>query len=180
MRNAIAIILTCFFGAAGIAQEQDAPKSLVGFLKPGMHIGVVSYQDSDRITINIYTEEDHAIAIDSRSLSIDELASKYERVATGLEQTRKDFVTSLQSRTKDLPPGKEFGEPKLGLQLNTMESFYKITAIGDDYILVTNSVAPTKRRVFATRFISSINWDDGLEFNSSVEYVNKTTDRTKR
>jgi hypothetical protein len=180
MRIAIAIIVTCIFFVPCVAQEQEAPQSLVGFLKTGTHIGVVSYQDSDRIAINIYTEKDHAIAIDARNLSLDELASKYDTVATRLEQTRKDYITSLQSRAKDLPPGKEFGEPKLGLQLNTMESFYKITATGDDYILVTNSVVPNKRRVFATRFISSINWRDALEFRVSVEYVDNSTDRTKR
>ncbi|MCU0720478.1 MAG: hypothetical protein MUC83_12290 [Pirellula sp.] len=180
MRIAIAIMLICIDFAPGVAQEQEAPQSLAGFLKTGTHIGVVSFEDSDRIVINIYTERDHAIAIDSRNLSLDKLAAKYETVATRLEQTRKDYIKSLQSRVKDLPPGKEYGQPRIGLQLNPRESFHKITAIGDDYILVTSSLAPTKRRVFATRFISSIHWRDELEFNASVEQVDKSTDREKR
>lgn len=181
MRNAIAIILTCFFGAACIAQEQDAPKSLVGFLKPGMHIGVVSYPpDSDRITIEIYSEQDHAIAIDSRNLTLEELTSKYERVATELVRTRKDILTSLQSSAKDIPPGKVYGEPEISLRTNQRESFYKIAATGDDYLLVTNATSPTKRRVLATRFISSINWRDELPFTWSVPHIDKTKDRTTR
>jgi hypothetical protein len=180
MRSVIAIMFMCFLSAACVAQDEEAPKKLVGFLKPGTYIGISSYQDSDRITINIYTEQDHAIAIDARRLSLDELASKYERVATGLEQTRKDFLQSLPSRTEDLPPGKEFGEPKSRLNLNPRESFFKIVATGDDYILVSSPSAPTKRRVFATRFISSIGWREELEFSASVDYVDKASDKTKR
>jgi hypothetical protein len=146
-----------------------------------MHIGVVSYHpDSDRITIEIYSEQDHAIAIDSRNLTLEELTSKYERVAKDLERTRKEILTSLQSNTADIPPGKEYGEPEISLRTNQRESFYKIAATGDDYILVTNAMSPTKRRVLSTRFISSINWRDELPFTWSVPHVNKTTDRTKR
>lgn len=181
MRHAIAIVLTCIFGAACIAQEHEAPKSLVGFLKPGMHIGVVSYApDSDRITIEIYTEQDHAIAIDSRNLSLEQLSSKYERVAKELERTRKDILTSLQSKTEEIPHGKEYGEPEISLRTNHREAFYKIAATGDDYILVTNATSPTKRRVLATRFISSINWRDELTLTWSVPHIDKATDRTKR
>jgi hypothetical protein len=133
-----------------------------------------------RITISIYTEQDHAIAIDSRSMSLEELTSKYERVATELARTRNDILTSLQSRTEDIPPGKEYGEPVIGLRSSQGELLYKITATGDDYILLTNSVTPTKRRVFATRCISSINWHDELLFTWSVPHIDKTTDRAKR
>ncbi len=127
MRHAIAIVLTCIFGAACIAQEHQAPKSLVGFLKPGMHIGVVSYApDSDKITIEIYTEQDHAIAIDSRNLSLEQLSSKYERVAKELERTRKDILTTLQSKTEEIPHGKEYGEPKLAFERISGKRFTRL------------------------------------------------------
>ncbi|WP_146677835.1 hypothetical protein [Pirellula sp. SH-Sr6A] len=106
--------------------------------------------------------------------------AKYERVETELEQTRKDLLRSLPSRTKELLPGKEFGEPKFRFHFNQRESFYKIVATGDDYILVESSIAPTKRRVMAMRFISSIYWRDELEFSSSVEYIDKGNEKAKR
>ena len=179
MRSHIALMLICLFFVPCVAQEQAAQKNLIGFLKPGMYIGVVSYRDSDRITISIYSEQDHAIAVDSRSMSLEELTSKYERVATELARTRKDILTSLQSKTQEIPPGKEYGEPVIGLRPSHGESLYKIIATGDDYILLTSSVTPTKRRVFATRCISSINWNDELQFTWSVPQVDKTTDRAK-
>jgi len=54
MRSLIAIMLLCIFFVPCAAQEQDVPKNLIGFLKPGMHIGVVSYRDSDRITVTVH------------------------------------------------------------------------------------------------------------------------------
>ncbi len=175
MRSAILIMLTCFFCAPCVAQEQEAPKNLVGFLKPGMHIGVVSYfPDSDRITIEVYPEQLFPIAIDSRKLSLEELTSKYDTVAKQLERTRKEILTSLESSTAQLPPGKQYGEPNISVRSNQRESFYKIVATGEDYILVTSAMAPTKRRALATRYISAIHWREELEFNWSVPHVDKT------
>ena len=181
MRSAFAIMLMCFFGASCLAQEQEAPKSLVGFFKPGMHIGVVSYHpDSDRISIEIYSEQDHAIAIDSRNLSLEELAAKYERVATELERTRKEVIASLQASAPKVQAGKQYGEPNISLSPHAKETFYKIAAVGDDYILVTNAIIPSKRRVFATRYISAINWRDELAFTWSAPMIDKPVDTTKQ
>ncbi len=108
MRNFIVFVLTCVFCTPSVAQEVvDAPKSLVGFLKPGMHLGLISYfPESDRITLRIYSEEDQAIAIDSQELSLEQLCAKYEKVASELERTRKEILTSLESNPPQLPRAK--------------------------------------------------------------------------
>lgn len=178
MRSVIAMVISMFCITC-VAQESEFPKNLVGFLKPGMHIGVVSIADSDRITIEVYSEQDYAIAIDSRELSLEELSSKYDRVATELERKRKEILTSLESQRIDLPTGKEFGEPEISLRASQREAFYKIIAAGEDYILVSNSVGSKRRRAIATRFISAINWRDELPFIWSVPHVDKAEARTK-
>ncbi len=149
-RNSIYMPIGCCLHCTGARST----KELGRIFETSMHIGVVSYTpDSDRITIEIYTEQDHAIAIDSRNLSLEQLSSKYERVAKELERTRRDILTSLKSKTEEIPHGKEYGEPEISLRTNPREAFYKIASTGDDYILVINATSPTKRRVLATRFI---------------------------
>ena len=180
MRNFIPIWIVCFLWIPGFAQESDAPKTLVGFLTPGMNIGILSFENSDKITIDIYTEQDFAIAIDARNLSLEDLASKHEKVASEIERIRKNTIVSLQTSKEKLPAGKEYGEPTIGFRSNPRESFYKIASTGDDYILVTRATAPENRRVFATRFVSSINWRDELPLSVSLTHVDTKTDKTNR
>ncbi len=184
MRNFIPVLIVCFLGIPGFAQEQDAPKSLVGFLKPGMNIGVLSFAKFDAITIGIYTEEDFSIAIDARKLSSEDLASKYEKVASAFERTRKDLIATSQTSKEKLPVGKEYGEPRISISTNRSEFFYKVVSIGDDYILVTDamnlkSTNPKYRRVIATRYISSMHWHDELPLSISTPYVDTKTDKNK-
>ncbi len=180
MRHFFAIIITCFLCIPSVAQEEPAPKSLVGFLKPGMHVGITSFfPESERITIQIYDEQDHLIAIDAKKLTLEELSAKYEKVASQLERTRKEIFASLKSDPLQIPPGKEYGEPSIGLRINQRESLCKILATGDDYILVTSAASPSKRRVIATRFVSSITWNEELPLTWSVPHVDKATDKPK-
>ncbi len=77
MRIVTAILLTCIPSLSCIAQEFEAPQTLVGFLKPGLQIGIRAIQNSDRVTIAIYSKPDFEVAIDARHLKPDELASKH-------------------------------------------------------------------------------------------------------
>ncbi len=126
------------------------------------------------IRIAIYTKSDFEVAIDARHLKPDELAAKYEKVSKEFERIRKEQVTSHASRQNELPAGTTFGEPRVSLMVNPLETLYTIIQKGDDYILVSTAIAPKKRRVISTRYIFQIDWEDGLNFNVTVPRVNKT------
>jgi hypothetical protein len=162
MRNAISLWIICFLGLPCAAQEQDSPKKLIGFLQPGMRIGIVTFENSDRIAIEVYTEEDHAIAVDSFKMPVEELAAKYERLAIAIARKREEVLASLQAEKVELPDNLEHGEPRIRLRYPPTESFYQVVSVGDDYFLATNARAPGSRRAFATRYVSSINWRDEI------------------
>lgn len=180
MRNAITLWIVCFLGLPCVAQEQELPKTLIGFLQPGMHIGVVTFENSDRIAIEVYTEEDHAIAVDSSKMPMEELAAKYERVASAIARKREEVLASLQAAKAELPDDVEHGEPQIRLRYGPTESFYQVVSVGDDYFLATNARTPGSRRAFATRYVSTINWRDDLPFSVSVPRVVKAADRSTR
>jgi len=180
MRNAISLWIVCFLGLPCAAQEQDSPKKLIGFLQPGMRIGIVTFENSDRIAIEVYTEEDHAIAVDSSKMPMEELAAKYERVASAIARKREEVLASLQAEKAELPDDVEHGEPQIRLRYRPTESFYQVVSVGDDYFLATNARTPGSRRAFATRYVSSINWRDDLPFSVSVPRVVKATDGSTR
>jgi hypothetical protein len=179
MRIVTAILLACISSLSCIAQEFEAPQTLVGFLKPGLQIGIRANQNSDRVTIAIYSKSDFEVAIDARHLKRDELASKHEKVAQEFERIRKEQVTSHASRQNELPPGKTFGEPNVSLMVNPFERLCTIIHTGDDYILVSEVIAPKKRRVISTRFISQIDWQDGMNFTVTVPHVSKREESSK-
>lgn len=172
MRTGIAVLLVGLVLMPYAAQEPDAPKNLIGFLKPGMHVGIVPFENSDRIAIEVYSAEDQAILVDARDLSLEELASKYDRVAREMELARKEAVASLKSTN--------YGEPKMSIVTNAREVFYRIAAVGEDYILVTYATNTKKRRAFAIRFVSSIQWRDELPFTWSASRIENEPEKVKQ
>ncbi len=180
MRNAISLWIICFLGLPCAAQEQDSPKKLIGFLQPGMRIGIVTFENSDRIAIEVYTEEDHAIAVDSFKMPVEELAAKYERIAIAIARKREEVLASLQAEKVEPPDNLEHGEPRIRLRYPPTESFYQVVSVGDDYFRATNARTPGSRRAFATRYVSSINWRDDLPFSVSVPRNVKAADGSTR
>lgn len=171
MRMLSVMFLCCIASASCLAQEAETPKTLARFLKPGAHVGIRDFDATDGINVTIYSNSDYEIALDARRLDIDTLAAKHQKVAQTRDRTLEKFTASLESKRDDLPAGTEFGKPIVSLAVDGREGLYTVTHVGDDYILVSQEDAQTKRRVFSTRFTSTIGWHDDLRFNTSVGHV---------
>ena len=166
MRLISVLLLVCLPALSSVAQESERPTKLLGLLKPGMYLGVRAFDETDGVKLAVYSPEDFEIALDARTMGLDDLAQKYPNV----------------KRLRDeLPPNKEFGEPRIGLSVDQRELLCKMEHVGGDYILVQYGDGFKTRRAFASSFISTIRWhdSDALRFTTSVRHIPKVTERAK-
>lgn len=181
MRLFISLLVVCLTALPSIAQSNSHPAKLSGFLKPGMYLGVRAFEKSDGVRLTVYTEKDFQIAIDARTINLDELALKYPSVKSLRDKRLKEFVASLDAKRDNLAPNTKFGEPTIELVVDRSELLCKVEHVGDDYVLVRYGNEFASGRVLATGFISTINWhaDDELRLSTSVRHVAEPADRTK-
>lgn len=188
MRIVSALLIVCLVALTVIGQDKPEPEKLsrpaklTGFLRPGMYLGVQTHEKSASIALTVYTSEDFEIAVDSRIITLDELARKYPSVKRLRDQRLKEFEASLEAQRENLPANFEFGEPKIELMTNRSEFLCKVEHIGDDYMLVKFGKDLSSSRVIATAFISTIDWhnDGELNFSTSVQHLRRPTDRAKQ
>ena len=162
MKFIIASIISCLLVVPAFSQEQAKPKNLIGFLKPQMHIGIVTFENSDRVRIEIYTEEDQKILMEASTMPLEQLSTKYQRVAEEIARVRKESLAYNADNRKLLTPGKIFGDVQFYMNPNARETFYLITAVGDDYILLSAMNKPSKKRAMSIHYVSSVNWNEEL------------------
>ncbi len=181
MRFMTTLLLVCLAAQPSVAQDNGHPAKLSGFLKSGMCLGVRSFDDTNGIKITVYSVKDFEIAVDARTLELDELADKYPSVKRLRDRRLDELVASLDAKRDELPPNTKFGEPKIGLTVDQRELLCKVEHVGDDYILVRFGTGLKSGRVIATSFISTIRWRDIDEWNfaTSVPQVTTTPGRTK-
>ena len=181
MRFATAILVVLLTTQSSFAQDTAHPAKLSGFLKPGMCLGVRAFDEKNGVKLTIYSPEDFEIAIDARTLGIDELAEKHLNVKRLRDEQLRKFAASLAAKRDDLPPNVEFGEPRIGLSFDQRELLCKIENVGDDYFLIRYGDDLKSGRVLATAFVTTIQWHakGALNFTTSVEHVAKKADRTK-
>lgn len=162
MKLILALIITCLIVVPSYAQEESNPKNLIGFLKPKMHVGIVTFENSDRVRIEIYSQEDQKILMDSRHMTLEQLELKYERVKKELARVRAEAIAE-RSGTLPIPkPGTSQPRVDVGLNAHNNETFYVITHVGEDYILLSGISNRLKRRAMSINFVSSISWNDQL------------------
>ena len=181
MRIETAILVLLLAAQPSVAQDTAHPAKLSGFLKPGMCLGVRAFDETNGIKLTIYSPEDFEIAVDARTLGIDELAEKHLSVKRQRDEQLREFAASLEARQEDLPPNVEFGEPRIGLSFDRRELLCKIEPVGDDYFLIRYGDDLKSGRVLATAFVTTIQWHakGALNFSTSVGHVAKKADRTK-
>lgn len=177
MKNFALLLCTFLFCAPVYGQEPLHPAKLVGFLRPGMAVEVVENRDKDLLNIGILTEQDFLIVSDAQTLTLDELGAKHETVAKSIAEAREAILRSMEETRKTLPPDVTLGEPVIQFG-NRIASIYKIEALGEDYVLVVSAKHPQVRRVFATQYIKSIDWQKGWYLNWNIERGSEPTGLT--
>lgn len=162
MKLILALIITCLIVVPSYAQEESNPKNLIGFLKPKMHVGIVTFENSDRVRIEIYSQEDQKILMDSRQMTLEQLELKYERVKRELARVRAEAIAERLGTLAIPKPGAAQPKVDVGLRAHNNETFYVITHVGEDYILLSGISNRLKRRAMSINFVSSISWNDQL------------------
>ena len=158
LRSCFMVIVTFAIVATGTKTgltDEPHPKSLVGLLTPDMRVGIHRFDGSAAFIISVYSEEQFAIARDSRNLTLDQLKEKYVAVKEQCEHTLEILSTTQHAETRKILESHkpEVRKDKAGGLLGT------ISHVGEDYVLVTLDGLQERRLVLASQFISQIDLD---------------------
>lgn len=166
-----------------VAQEFAAPSSMVGFLQPGMKLGIRSTEGSSDIHIVIFSERAFAIERDGRLMELAAIVEKYPEVAEA-----KD--AALRAGPKSYVDGRgrliELGVPSVErLSIDRRLLLCSVSHIGADYMLVTleesadNGDAQSPRKVYAIDRIASIVWRERPQLALSYRPIEREPDRSQ-
>ena len=130
--------------------EDQQPDSLLGFIKPGMSVGV-SPDDPGPVSLRIYSAKQFDIAKDAQTMSLDELRAKYKEVEEKIEQTLAELVSA--SSEGDEPSGVRVRLVPTNYWLGTVKH------VGKDYVLL--ATADSRAALIAIRAsnITSLRFD---------------------
>ena len=121
MNRTFLTLLSLLLAPTLLAQSSPAdeavPENLLGFLKPGMSIGIHSIDGTSDVRVTVYSSGELRIAQDSQILDLEELAERYGSV----RMEAADLATA--NHAVRLVPGRRI-------------TFAEIEAIGNDYVLV--------------------------------------------
>lgn len=137
------------------SEDGSLPENLLGFLKPGMRVGVLSVEGTTGVLIDVYTEEDYQIACDGVSLGrgLGAATSLVERYPAAKEKLDA-FVTQLREKS----PEANADDVRI-VGVNSRQWFGAISAVGKDYVLIDQEGATKHRRVLAGSAIARIDLD---------------------
>jgi len=151
----LAIAFALSASNAGFAQtDLDAtPKTMLGFLQPGMRLGVSSVAGTTSVVLRTYTENNFTLAQDlarqlGRSLmSATFVAKTNPTVSKELEEyaTRLTLTPEAKDRLMLAPP--------------VRTSFGTVTAVGDDFVLLDLDDEQKGKRVIPKASIGTIYLD---------------------
>ena len=188
-RLAIVMLVAATAFPAGKLKAQSSteafPRSLLGFLKPGMHVGVDytvnrSGDAEEHFSLKIFDDTGYRIAVDTRLLSLDELRRKYPVIEKHAEKTLSNYQQQLPDRAKKLARGKRYAKPELSMSVSRRTLLCKVIHVGDDYVLVSYGEAE-KRRVLPKHMIKRVYWSEGLpHLYASARVVAVDTDETEQ
>jgi hypothetical protein len=150
----VAFIMLC--PSAGLTEDSPLPNNLLGFLKPGMCVGVQSYEGAAHYSIEIYTQVQYQIAHSlplserRRLVKAQEIVDKYP----AFKKTLNTFVETLREQTPDVDVERVFVYPQ-----SSRKWFGTISAVGNDYVLIDREGEAKSRRVLAKSAIVRIDLD---------------------
>lgn len=153
----LTICLTlAFIACAWPAKSEDdsLPSSMLGFLKPGMLVGIQTVEGTTSVLLDIYTAEQYEIAKDLSALGRTSVrAAKFCEDHPSVRKKLDAFVEQLTGNSPDANPARIMVFPLFRM------SFGKITAVGDDYVLVRRDGKGKQRLVLARSSMARIDLD---------------------
>jgi hypothetical protein len=145
----IAAILVCLsFPCIVRPEDNPSPRNLLGFMSPGMRIGVQSVEGTTNVFVDIYTEEQFAIANDlairagrfGRFISAKEIVDAHPAISEQLDL----YVKQLKRQSP------EANADDVDVIPLFRRIFGTVSAVGDDYVMIDRG-GKTKRRLVLSR-----------------------------
>ena len=177
MRFFIVILLAALCSQSchtkAIAADDVFPTSMLGFVKPGMHLGIKSSPSNSFVTIEVYSEDQFQLAKDARELTFEDLGQKYPLVADQAAKALKEYKAAVEARRLQSPKSANFrspGEPTVALEVDRAVLLCSVLHVGEDYVLVAYGADSSKKQVIAKQSVSRIRWaSDDLRFRNSLK-----------
>ena len=144
------LAFSCLFHQA-LAQE-EFPTRLIGFLKPGQHVGLSS-RPENAVVLVFKNKTDMEIHRDAEKLSVGELRKKFPQV----ERQAKEVLATATDANSDAK--KDQNSPKLEIGRYAPLRYAKVVHVGEDFVLI--EYANGYRTAYSERQISRVAWDDG-------------------
>ena len=150
---AIAIVLATSSLACAQTDAGAAPKTMLGFLTPGTHLGITTVEGTTSVIIHTYSEDDYKVA---RELKVQLAGSP--KTASSVAETNAYVRTKLREyATKHNLSDESKNRIIIGASLR--KSFGIVVAAGDDYLLLKLDGDDPKRRVIPKASIGTIYLD---------------------
>ena len=97
----VVLLITAFccqsFHAVATPVDDPPPASLLGFVKPGMHLGVRYSQQDSFVSLEIFNEDQFRLAQDARVMSLEALGQKYPLVAEQASKSLADYKSTIEA-----------------------------------------------------------------------------------
>lgn len=136
------------------AEESALPKKMIGFLKPGMRVGIQSVEGTTNVKLDVYTEEHYQLARDLAALGKKPLAAaEFANNRPVVQKELDDFIERLVKKSPDVDIKQVVVFPLFRI------SFGTISVVGDDYIAIDREGARKKRLILARSAVSQIDLD---------------------
>ncbi|WP_442508377.1 hypothetical protein SH528x_007346 [Novipirellula sp. SH528] len=149
---AVAITIAICTTARAQSPDTDLPEKLLGFITPGMRVGIQSVDGTTNVIVHCYSEANFTVAKEiarrgQRMIDAEELAKQNELVRVALVQyaERPDFMASSADRVSVMP-----------LIRTTLG---QIAGVGYNYVLIEIDGEATQRLVISDACISKVYLD---------------------
>ena len=151
-------------------EDPAFPHSLLGFIKPGMHLGLKSNRTDSLVSIQIFSDEQFRIAKDAREMTIGELGKKHPQVADQAAKALAAFASSGEDQKvrPQVLDSASPGEPTVTLVIDRTVLLCTVRHVGEDYLFVSYGADNMKKQVIAKQTVARIRWvGDDLTFRPS-------------
>ena len=151
----LAILIAFAVSNASFAQENFAefPNTMLGFLRPGMHLGITSVEGTTSVIIRTYSDDGYAVARDLAKQLGASLKS-----ASSVAETNTTVRAELQAYVSRLSlPAASAGRIMIRPFARTL--FGKVVVVGDDYFLLDLDGEQQPKRIVPKASVGTIYLD---------------------
>lgn len=143
------------------SEEAALPKTMIGFLRPGMRVGIQSVEGTTNVKIDAYAEDQYKIALDVAGLGRQTLdAAKFAGNRPGVQKELDVFIERLIKKAPDADTSEVIVFPLFRTLFGT------VVAVGDDYVLIDREGTRKRRLVLARSSVAQIDLDaNALRFS---------------